>query len=206
MASFGGVGKAHPEADFIVKLCVLALGLISHIPECSSTQGGDTASVPSLAPQGHPSCWRPTHFKGSFFGLPPTLPDHASPPQPIQERLPLPAGRNRRGLSRPKVNIGFSGAAAGTRQRPSLSPHGTEGALTAPRASPGRGGRAAGTHCPPKTLPGQAGLVLPSKSGHGAGVAAVSGSGVRVVAVRGLALLEGGRSWVLPPKGAGVLS
>lgn len=56
LASFGDVGEVHPEADFIVKLCALALGLISHtperwdVPERSGTHGGDTGPAPSLAP------------------------------------------------------------------------------------------------------------------------------------------------------------
>lgn len=60
------------------------------------------------------------------LSAPPNWITHArTPPSPSRTWLPLPSlpvGRNRQGLSRPKVNIGFSGAVAGTRQRPSLSP------------------------------------------------------------------------------------
>lgn len=95
-------------------------------------------------------------------------------PHPLQA---LPAGRNRRGLSQLSVNIGFSGAVAGPRQRRRLSP---------PRRhrrgfhSP----RPCRPFCPPpkkKMLLGRARPLLPCKPGHGAGVTAVSGSGVRAL-------------------------
>lgn len=213
LASFGDLGEVHPETDFIVKLCALARGLISHIPECrdvpecSSTHRGDTASTPSLAPapRSHRRDTLPpgtNTFQELFLASHPPGRTTRVPPQPIEERLPLPAGRNRRGLSRPKVNIGFSGAAAETRQRPSLSPARHRRGFDSPTGQPGRGGTAAR----PRALPGPAGLVLPCRSGHGTGVAAVSGSRVQVVALRGVSLLGGGRSWVVHSKDTGVLS
>ena len=132
-ASIGGVGVV-----LITKLCALALGPISHIsgrwdaPGCSSTRGWDTSSTSRLVPapcphHGETLPLGDQHISSSpLASRPPPLGwTTGVPPDPSRTRLPcpsLPAGRNRRGLSRPKVNIGFSGAVAGTRQRTCLSP------------------------------------------------------------------------------------
>lgn len=80
---------------------------------------------PTSPPQGDLSPWGPAHFKQPFGLAAPRDWTMCISPSPPRTRLPrpsLPAGRNRRGLSRPNVNIGFSGAVAGTRQWTRLSP------------------------------------------------------------------------------------
>lgn len=215
LASFG-IGEVHPEADFIVKRCALASGLISHIPECrdapecSSTHGGDTASAPSPAPapRSHLRDTLPPGtdtFQGLFLASHPPGWTTRVPPSPSRSGCPSPRAGTDGVCPDLKSILDFPARPQGPGGGRAAPQHGTEGALTAPRASPAGGAALPAPTALPRTLPGPAGLVLLCKSGHGTGVAAVSGSGVRVVALRGVSLLEGGRSWAVPSKGAGVL-
>lgn len=182
---FGGFGVCGGCRDdphrvgFVPKsACCFPAGMLQGAP--APTEGGSSP--------------RPHH--GRVWETFPLGPSPNLSPQPTPAGLcvcpPSSPGRNSRGLSQLRVNIGFSGAVTPPQQhRRGFHSLGPCRPLFPPQKKK------------QKTLPGQAGLLLPYKPGHGAGITAISGSGVWVlccgVVWRGLCSPPGNAGGLLTP-------